>query len=222
MWLATPVRSSADSRFVLGSAWYCAACLYASGPKQPQAHEVVLTLARESDVGILVRHRKRGVPQQGDRGEPELFAKTLENVRYPRDGEPAKAEPLPLAFTFTRRVAVLSKPFRASMRERPCAGDLIINPGRPGHWRTVTPLMGRRRHTRLPTDSTATIRHGTRLHSQHVRSFRRLQFGAHCLLGTTRPRFALKANSGGWAAHQSIAPSLTERSMSTWPNYGSS
>ena len=77
-----------------------------------------------------------------------------------------------------RRVGVLSRPIRASMRDRPCAADQIIGPGRPGHRRTVTPSLGRRRYTRLPTDWTATMRHSTRLLSQLTRSLRRMQFAA--------------------------------------------
>ena len=73
---------------------------------------------------------------------------------------------------------MLSRPIRASMRDRPCAADQIIGPGRPGHRRTVTPSLGRRRYTRLPTDWTATMRRSTRLHSQLTRSLRRMQFAA--------------------------------------------
>ena len=61
---------------------------------------------------------------------------------------------------------------RTTLRWRP-----DDRPGRPGHRRTVTPSLGRRRHTRLPNDWTATIRY-TRLPSQLARSFRRLQFAA--------------------------------------------
>ena len=39
---------------------------------------------------------------------------------------------------------MLSKPFRASMRDRPCPGDWIIGPGRPGHRRSVLALVGAR------------------------------------------------------------------------------
>ncbi|MEY2342237.1 ATP-binding protein [Acidithiobacillus sp. IBUN Pt1247-S3] len=77
-----------------------------------------------------------------------------------------------------RRVGVLSKPFRASLRDRPCAADQIIDPSRPGHRRTVTPSLGRRRCTRLPNGSTPTMRHSTRLHSQLTRSLRRMQYTA--------------------------------------------
>ncbi|MEY2343346.1 GAF domain-containing protein [Acidithiobacillus sp. IBUN Pt1247-S3] len=93
-----------------------------------------------------------------------------------------------------RRVGVLSRPFRASLRDRPCAADQIIGPSRPGHRHTATPSLGRRRRTRLPNDSTPTMRHSTRLHSRL-----RGRFGGcsspRCLLGTTRPRFALLARS---------------------------
>ena len=60
--------------------------------------------------------------------------------------------------TLGRRVAVLSKPFRASMRDRPCAGDQKIGLGRPSQRRTATPSLGRRRHTRFPYDSSVTMR----------------------------------------------------------------
>ncbi|MEY2341383.1 magnesium chelatase domain-containing protein [Acidithiobacillus sp. IBUN Pt1247-S3] len=96
-----------------------------------------------------------------------------------------------------RRVGVLSRPFRASLRDRPCAANQIISPGRPGHRRTVTPSLGRGRHTRLPNDLSATMRHSTRLHSRL-----RGRFGGcsspRCLPGTTRPRFALLARSDGF------------------------
>ena len=62
---------------------------------------------------------------------------------------------------------------RSALRCRPDNGL-----GRPGHRRTVTPSLGRRRYARLPTDWTATMRHSTRLHSQLTRSLRRMQFAA--------------------------------------------
>jgi hypothetical protein len=77
-----------------------------------------------------------------------------------------------------RRVGVLSRPFRASMHDRPCAADQTISPARPGHRRVATPSLRRRRHSQLPNDWTATMRHSTRLHSQLTRSFRRMQFAA--------------------------------------------
>ena len=69
---------------------------------------------------------------------------------------------------------MLSMPLRASLRWRLVdhAPDVPVT-GVPSR-----ASLGAGRYTRLPNDSTATMRHSTRLHSQLARSFRRLQLAA--------------------------------------------
>jgi hypothetical protein len=61
---------------------------------------------------------------------------------------------------------VLSMPFRASLRDRPCAGDWMIVPRTSWSPAHRPALVGAQTVHASPTDSTATMRHCTRLHSQ--------------------------------------------------------
>ena len=90
---------------------------------------------------------------------------------------------------------MLSRPFRASLRDRPCAADQITGPGRPGHRRVVM-------RPRWGADGTLVSQMAGRPPCGTARACApslRGRFGGcstpRGLPGTTRPRFALQARS---------------------------